>query len=271
MNFVFEEKGRSSLLNNANNLMINPDIKIRELTTVEELQGCVDLQRKVFAMPDLEISPVRHLIVTKFAGGFTLAAFDGEKPVGFVLSVPMFNGGERAFYSHMTAVDKNYQNLGIGAKLKWAQRARSLDAGVEYIKWTFQPVLARNAFFNLERLGATIKTYMPNFYGTGAEANEVNDTILHIESDRLFADWHLNSPKVVALSKGEKYIESGEVLKKIEVPINWNDLVIKDAKTAINEQSRIKKEFQTAFAEGLIVKGFERSETHPKYLLYNNS
>jgi hypothetical protein len=56
----------------------------------------------------------------------------------------------------MTAVDKNYQNYGIGAKLKWAQRERALQEGVNYIKWTFQPVQARNAFFNLERLGATI-------------------------------------------------------------------------------------------------------------------
>jgi predicted GNAT superfamily acetyltransferase len=147
--------------------MTEKNIEIREVSTVEELQGCVDLQRSVFATPDLENSPVRHLIVTKYAGGFTLAAFDGERMVGFVLSVPMFKGTERAFYSHMTAVDKNYQNYGIGAKLKWAQRERALQEGVNYIKWTFQPVQARNAFFNLERLGATINVYAPNFYGTG--------------------------------------------------------------------------------------------------------
>lgn len=113
--------------------MTNPNkknIEIRECETVAELQGCVDLQRKVFATPDLENSPVRHLIVTKFAGGFTLGAFDGGKMVGFVLSVPGFNGEKRFFYSHMTAVDQDYQNSGIGARLKWAQRERSLKEGV---------------------------------------------------------------------------------------------------------------------------------------------
>lgn len=251
--------------------MIKPEIEIREVTTVEELQGCVDLQREVFATPDLENSPVRHLIVTKYAGGFTLGAFDGAKMVGFVLSVPMFygdGGKKRAFYSHMTAVDKKYQNSGIGAKLKWAQRERSLQEGVDYIKWTFQPVQARNAFFNLERLGAVIKIYMPNFYGTDYTTSAEQDSVRGVDSDRLFADWFLNSPKTVALSKGEKFVETGEVVRAIEIPNNWNQLVVADTARAIAEQDRIKREFQAAFAEGLVCKGFERSETSPKYLLY---
>jgi predicted GNAT superfamily acetyltransferase len=248
--------------------MSEKNIEIREVSTVEELQGCVDLQRSVFATPDLENSPVRHLIVTKYAGGFTLAAFDGAQMVGFVLSVPMFKGTERAFYSHMTAVDVNYQNYGIGTKLKWAQRERALREGVNYIKWTFQPVQARNAFFNLERLGATIKIYEPNFYGTDYATSAEQDSVRGIDSDRLFADWHLDSPKVVALSKNEKYQETGEIVRTIAIPNNWNELVVADTAKAIAEQERIKREFHAAFANGLIAKGFERSNTNPKYLLY---
>ncbi|HEX8286952.1 MAG TPA: GNAT family N-acetyltransferase [Pyrinomonadaceae bacterium] len=248
--------------------MGKPEIDIREVTTVEELQGCVDLQREVFAVPDLENSPVRHLIVTKNAGGFTLAAFDGEKMVGFVLSVPMFKGAERAFYSHMTAVAREYQNYGIGAQLKWAQRERALNEGVNYIKWTFQPVQARNAFFNLERLGATIQVYAPNFYGTDYSTSAEQDSVKGIDSDRLFADWILDSPKVVALSKGESYEEKGAVVKTISIPADWNHLVVADTARAVGEQERVKREFQAAFADGLICKGFERNETEPKYLLY---
>lgn len=249
--------------------MTGKNIEIREVSTVEELQGCVDLQRSVFATPDLENSPVRHLIVTKYAGGFTLAAFDEGKMVGFVLSVPMFKETQRAFYSHMTAVDKNYQNYGIGAKLKWAQRTRALQEDVNYIKWTFQPVQARNAFFNLERLGATISVYQPNFYGTDYSTSLEQDSVRGIDSDRLFADWHLDSPKVVALSKGEKYEESGEIVRTIEIPNDWNDLVVVDTAKAIAEQNRIKREFQESFAQNLIAKGFERNESSPKYLLYS--
>ncbi len=252
--------------------MEKPEINIREVETVEEMQGCVDLQRKVFASPDLEISPVRHLIVAKHAGGFTLGAYSGEKLVGFVLSLPMFRGDQRAFYSHMAAVDNDLQNAGIGAKLKWAQRTQALKDGANYIKWTYQPVLARNAFFNLERLGVTISQYMPNYYGTDAESSaEQKEVQQGVDSDRLFVDWFLDSPKTVALSKGEKFEEKGEIVRKIEIPTNWNKLVVENTPAAIAEQERIKHEFQTAFAEGLIAKGFERSDTNPKYLLYKKT
>jgi predicted GNAT superfamily acetyltransferase len=253
--------------------MTRPEVTVREVETIEEMEQCVRLQREVFAMPDMEISPVRHLIVARYAGGFTMGAYLGERLVGFVLSLPMFTekSSERAFYSHMTAVDASLQSLGIGAKLKWGQRARALAAGGTYIKWTYQPVLARNAFFNIERLGVTINTYMPNFYGTGAESSaEQREAGEGVDSDRLYADWHLNSPKVEALAKGEKYTEAGEVARTIEIPPDWNELVVRDTPGAIKEQDRIKREFQTAFAEGLIVRGFERSATSPKYLLYKN-
>lgn len=250
-------------------IVTNSEIIIRECRSVEELQGCVDLQREVFASPDLENSPVRHLIVTKYAGGFTLGAFDGGKMVGFVLSVPMFRGTERALYSHMTAVDKNYQNSGVGARLKWAQREKALADGITFIKWTFQPVQARNAFFNLERLGAIVADYKPNFYGTDyATSSEQND-VFGLDSDRLFAEWYLNSEKVKQLAKGEKPFASAAPVETIEIPNDWNDLVKSDPQRAIAEQERIKKEFQAALAAGLIASGFERNEIAPKYLLYH--
>lgn len=249
--------------------MKNNEIEIREVTTVEDLAECVALQREVFASPDLEISPVRHLIVTRHAGGWTLGAYRDAKLVGFVLSVPMFrNGTERAFYSHMTAVRQEFQNLRIGARLKWAQRERALREGINYIKWTYQPVQARNAFFNLERLGVTIRTYMPNFYGTDYSTSPEQNEAVGLDSDRLFADWQLDAPKVVALSKGERFTETGTAARTIEIPNNWNNLVATNPEKAVAEQTRIKREFQKAFAEGLICKGFERSETSPRYLLF---
>jgi predicted GNAT superfamily acetyltransferase len=248
--------------------MKNNEIEIREVTTVEELAECVALQKEVFASPDLEISPVRHLIVTRYAGGWTLGAFAAGNLVGFVLSVPMFRGTERAFYSHMTAVKREFQNYGIGARLKWAQRARALREGVNYIKWTYQPVQARNAFFNLERLGAIIREYKPNFYGTDYSTSAEQNEIIGLDSDRLFADWHLDAPKVVALAKGEKFTETGKVARTIEIMNDWNNLVAANPAEAIAEQARIKEEFQKAFAGGLICKGFERSGTNPRYLLF---
>lgn len=243
-------------------------IEIREVTSVEGLIECSHLQREVFGLPDLEISPARHLIVTKHAGGFTLGAYVGEKLVGFVLSVPAFKAEERYFYSHMTAVLQAFQSYGIGAKLKWAQRERALNENVEFIKWTFQPTQARNAFFNLEKLGAFIKEYKPNFYGTDYSTAHEQDWKIGLDSDRLFAEWQLNSPKVVARSKGESYTENAEIEKKIEIPNNWNELVKVNPRQAVDEQNRVKKEFQQAFGEHLVAKAFEKNADRPQYLLY---
>jgi predicted GNAT superfamily acetyltransferase len=246
------------------------DIQIRECTTVEELSACVQLQRDVFALPEIEISPVRHLIVTKNAGGFTLGAFSGEELVGFVLSVPAFLRGERAFYSHMTAVRQDFQGLGIGARLKWAQRERSLTEGVKYIKWTFEPVKARNAYFNLEKLGAIVRDYAPNFYGTDYSTASDSGEKIGLASDRLFAEWDLESEKVRQFAAGQDYVECRPVVREITIPPDWYGLVKSDQQTAVTEQVRIKYEFEDAFSNGLVARGFERDATAPKYLLYED-
>lgn len=243
------------------------DIKVRECDSIQEMQKCVAIQRRSFFASDLEISPARHLLVTKETGGFTLGAYVGDRVVGFVLSVFMLREGKPALYSHMTAVDPEFQDLGIGAKLKWAQRERALSEGINFIKWTFQPVLPRNAHFNLDRLGAIIRTYRPNFYGTDSDSN-ADVGAVGLDSDRLFAEWVLDSPKVVALSRGEGWEETAEIKQKIEIPPNWGALVEADVHGAIAEQRRIKDEFMSAFERGLVARAFERSETHPKFLLY---
>ncbi len=248
--------------------MTNKEIIIRECVSPEELARCVALQKNVFNLPDLEISPVRHLIVTQHAGGFTLGAFDGEQLVGFVLSVVSFIRNEKMFYSHMTAIDQAYQNYGIGSRLKWAQRRRAIEEGVRYIKWTFQPVQARNAFFNLEKLGATVTEYQPNFYGTDYAADDDDSLKSGIDSDRLFAQWELTSERVTKLSNGEPDMLTGNVVRKIRIPNNWNELIKSDRSQAIAEQNRVKEEFSEAIAGGLVCRGFEKDETDPKYLLF---
>ncbi len=247
------------------------EIKVRECTEIEKFYGCIDIQRKVFASPELEISPVRHFIVAKNAGGFTLGAFIGEKLVGFVLSnAGILSTGEPFFYSHMTAVAGEFQNRGIGAKLKWAQRDEAIKRGVKFIKWTFQPVQARNAFFNLEKLGAVVREYQANFYGTDYSTSTAQDEKIGLDSDRLFAEWHLKTGKVVALANGESFRETNKAVKKIEIPVDWNHLVKTNPAQAIAEQTRVKNEFKAAFAENLIAKSFIRNETNPYFLLFKN-
>jgi predicted GNAT superfamily acetyltransferase len=249
------------------------DIVIRECVTIDELDSCVRLQREVFGLPDLEISPRRHLIVSRQAGGWTLGAFVDERLVGFVHHLAAIRGVEIYGYSHMMAVDFDFQNKGVGTRLKWSQRERAIQEGRSFIKWTWDPMQARNAHFNLNRLGVTVGNYAVNFYGTDyptspwlAQAEPAG-----IDSDRLFASWQLASPRVINLAKGSASLVepvSDKPAATIEIPTNWTKLCREDAGQAREEQLRVRGEFQQAFAAGLIAAGFERSSEHPRYLLY---
>lgn len=243
-------------------------IVIRECTTIDELDACVSLQREAFGLPDLEISPRRHLIVSRQAGGWTLGAFAGERLVGFVHHlVAITSDDEITGYSHMMAVARDYQNYGVGGRLKWAQRARALAEGRNFIKWTWDPMQARNAYFNLNRLGVIVDRYAENFYGTDYVTEPDQDRNSGLDSDRLIASWRLGSKRVVERASGSvSSLPSPTV--RISIPVDWAKLVKQDAVNAKEEQLRVRAEFKSAFANGLLCAGFERSNEKPSYLLY---
>ncbi len=247
---------------------MNQEIEIRECVTLDELHECVKLQQEVFSLPDIELSPVRHLVVTKNAGGFTLGAYAGGELAGFVLSVPAFYLDQRAYYSHMTAVRRDMQGAGVGAKLKWAQRDRSLNEGVKLIRWTFEPWKSRNAFLNLEKLGAVIARYERDFYGTDYNTAAVYGRKIGLASDRLFADWVLDSEKVEKLAAGENYRETAEPAGSISVPSDWFKIVEESPDAAVAIQQRMRADFEEAFAKGLIVRAFDRNADDPRYVLF---
>lgn len=249
------------------------EIEIRECTTVEEFDQCIRLQSEAFALPDLEISPRRHLIVSRRAGGWTLGAFAGGEMVGFVHHLVAVREPEEIIgYSHMMAVARSFQNRGVGAHLKWAQRARALAEGRRFIKWTWDPMQARNAHFNLNRLGVTVRSYGVNFYGTDyITVERETGTDAKIDSDRLFADWQLDSARVTLLAEGRASEISLSPAATIEIPPNWTQLIREDARAARREQLRVRAEFQEAFGSGLVCASFERDEAHPRYLLFRES
>ena len=244
-------------------------VEIRQVKTIEDYNACVLLQRDVFGLPDLEISPRRHLIVSEQAGGWTLGAFVGDELVGFVHHLAAVRGNEIFGYSHMMAVAAEYQNRGVGAQLKWAQRARALSEGRDFIKWTFEPVKARNAHFNLNRLGVVVRSYAVNFYGTdyGKRPEKGAGGLPGMDSDRLFASWELNSPRVQDLSE-RREISVGNPDQVIEISNDFASLLKCDPAAAKAESLRIREEFLRAFAAGLVCRAFERDEKRPKYLLY---
>ncbi|MBD0327175.1 MAG: hypothetical protein ICV68_12135, partial [Pyrinomonadaceae bacterium] len=247
-------------------------ISVRECLTIDELDACVRLQREAFGLPDLELTPRRHLIVSRKAGGWTLGAFLDGRMLGFVLHlVAVRNKDELIGYSHMMAVAKSAQNMGIGARLKWAQRERALSEKRNFIKWTWDPMQARNAHFNLNRLGVTVSSYGANFYGTDYLTFPHEQSDAHsLDSDRLFADWDLLSPRVVELAAGRD-ASVGSPAAEITIPPDWQMLIKHDPRAARREQLRVRAEFEQAFAAGLVCAGFKRDEERPRYLLFHES
>jgi predicted GNAT superfamily acetyltransferase len=252
------------------------EFSVRECSTVEEFDECVALQREAFGLPDLELSPRRHLIVARSAGGWVLGAFAGPRLVGFVLNqVATWSRGaettgrEIAGYSHMMAVAKDYQNRGVGARLKWAQRARALSEGVRFIRWTWDPVQSRNAHFNLNRLGVVVRSYAVNYYGTDySTATSTFGEAHGIDSDRLVAVWWLSDSRVEQLARGERPEAREAPAAFVEIPPDWGTLLRRSPEEARAELLRVRREFQSHFAAGLVCAGFERDEGRPRYLLY---
>lgn len=241
---------------------------IRECTTIEELDRCVALQREAFGLPDLELSPRRHLIVSRQAGGWILGAFVADRMVGFVHHLAAVRGHNEIFgYSHVMAVAKDYQNKGVGARLKWAQRERALSEGRKLIKWTWDPMLARNAHFNLNRLGAIVETYLDDFYGLDYGADKGMD----LPSDRLSATWKIDTPRVHELAKRTETPFEGKRVGTIAIPTEWNALLKRDVQRAREVQTRVRDEFHKAFGNGLICAGFERGQDESRYVLFEGN
>jgi predicted GNAT superfamily acetyltransferase len=169
----------------------------------------------------------------------------------------------------MMAVAFEYQNRGVGARLKWGQRQRAIEEGRTFIKWTWDPMQARNAHFNLNRLGVTVTSYAENFYGTDYVTDPTaTGEAPGIDSDRLFANWQLQSPRVIELADGSAARVVASPDSTIRIPAEWSKLIKQNPVEARQQQLRVRQDFHNAFASGLVCAGFERSAESPRYLLY---
>lgn len=173
------------------------DIVIRKCQSLADFHLCVALQREIWQEDDLEIEPVTAFVVAANTGGQVLGAFQGDRLVGYTLAVAAIRDGVPYLHSHMAGVHADFRDRSIGRLLKLAQRDEALSRNLRLICWTFDPLEFRNAYFNLNRLGAICRQYLPNFYG-------VTSSPLHrgMPTDRLFAEWHLDSPRVMAVAAG---------------------------------------------------------------------
>ncbi len=229
-------------------------LALRNCTTLEEFAACVALQKEVWGFSDAELVPLRIFSLAPKIGGQLVGAWDGDTLVGFAMAIPGNRYGHPYLHSHMVAVKEGHRNTGLGRRLKLFQREDAIARGYELMEWTFDPLEIKNAYFNLERLGAIARRYNVNQYG-------ITNSPLQgfLPTDRLVAEWWMKSRRVeTVVSTGHRpaiHEETG-----IEVPheiYDWKaDPSMRGRATEV--QSRNRGAFQDAFARGLSCLGYER-------------
>jgi predicted GNAT superfamily acetyltransferase len=242
-------------------------IQIRSCSGFDEMEACVDLQIETWGYDGSDVMPRKAFLLAQKIGGQVIGAFDGELAsspecpsakslVGFAMSLPGIkesqNGPRPYLHSHMLAVRPSHRNRGLGAQLKWEQRREALSRGVRHMEWTFDPLAIKNAFLNIHRLGATSCVYLVDFYGVSSSRLQGG-----LPTDRLLADWQLDSPRVSSSFEG-RTITRHVVEERILVPASieqWKASEI-DRERAFAVQIENRQKFFEAFSRGLAVLGF---------------
>ncbi len=249
------------------------------------------MQVEVWGFSEFEVVPAAHLIAMHHYGGTCIGAFDGARMVGFVFGFPGWEAGRPFHHSHMLAVLPEFRGKRVGEDLKWAQRERVLTQGLDLINWTFDPLQAPNANLNINRLGAVCRRYKVNLYGE-------SHSPLHggIPTDRFEAEWHLESPRVKTLSRGdaadagpwddlplanrtrrdtygllacepELALDLDDEAIGIEVPLTITDLMERNRDSALNWRLQSRRLFQEYFGRGYVVEALHRGEAAACYRL----
>jgi predicted GNAT superfamily acetyltransferase len=277
------------------------DINIRPIKSFDDAHQIEDLQLLVWPGSETDVVPAHILLAIARNGGLGLGAFDGEKLVGFVLG---FLGTDREspnrpamaqlkHHSHMLGVHPDYRDLGVGFRLKVAQRDFVNKQGIRLITWTYDPLQSRNAYLNIHRLGTVCRRYRREAYG------EMRDQLnIGYPSDRLEVEWWITSSRVKSRIKGsresldlanflgagaikinparlgsgdllypaEQILPMEDLILLIEIPPNIAKIKEYNAELAIRWRLHTRALFEEAFSKGYLVTDFIylKEERYPR-------
>ena len=242
-------------------------IRIRSCSGMDEMQACVDLQIETWGYDESDAIPRKTFLLAQKIGGQVIGAFDSDLTrnaadgtdgalVGFAMSLPGLKstpqGPQPYIHSHMLAVRPSHRNRGLGMQLKWEQRREALSRGIRHMEWTFDPLEIKNAFLNIHRLGAISREYRANFYGVSSSRLQGG-----LPTDRLLAEWELDSPRVEALH-ARRPAAARTIEERILVPASIAKWKAGEAtrQRAFDVQLENQQKFQKAFSRGLAVLDF---------------
>lgn len=270
--------------------------EVRRLVDVAEYRQLERVQQAVWGFVDADTVPLHTLVAVGTHGGLVLGAFDHERPserrlVGMAFG---FDGRDERgvkHHSHQLGVEPDVAGAGLGRRLKWLQRDEVLRGGVPRITWTFDPLMAMNAWFNVRVLGAVCDRYRVDVYG------QIRDVLnAGLATDRMVVDWWLASPRVVGRSRGEVppprfdgagaqdlvdvEADPGSGLRvprawhaptaeraRLEIPADLQTLKADHPEAADTWRHVTREAFLAAFAAGFVVTDVDRRDGRVFYLL----
>lgn len=237
-------------------------IVVRELTELGELRRAAAVLGEIWGVPDSPPLSAELLRALAKADNYVAAAFDPEADArdGMVGVCVGFHGPPeaRAMHSHIAGVTSAVAGRHVGFALKLHQRAWCLDRGIGLMEWTYDPLVARNAYFNLGKLGARVAEYLPDFYGAMGDGINGDD-----ESDRILVHWTLADPDVVAACGGTAVapvVPTGAAASWVAVPRDIETLRLADAEQARGWRVKVREQLTTALAHGGRVAGFDKDK-----------
>lgn len=220
------------------------EIDIRPLDTLDAILAGAQLFDEVW-VGDRATMPANILRALEHSGNYVVGLYDGERMIG--ASAAFFGPpADRTMHSHITGILPGHQGRGLGRQLKAHQRAWALERGVGRITWTFDPLIRRNAHFNLAVLGASATEYLVNHYGEMPDDVNRGD-----ESDRLLVSW--------ALAEQPAPTPPGDAVSAVvDLPDDIETLRRTDPAAAAEWRSRVRHALRGHLASGLRIGGVDR-------------
>ncbi|MGB3375424.1 MAG: GNAT family N-acetyltransferase [Microbacterium sp.] len=231
-------------------------VTVRELPAVDEQAAAIRLLTEIWKRsPENPPVPPELLRAMSKAGNYIAGAYEGDALIGVAIAFHM-NPERHALHSHIAGISPAHVGRSAGFALKQHQRAWALAQGIDTIEWTYDPLVARNAYFNIAKLGAQAEEYLANFYGEIADGVNNDD-----ETDRILVGWHLRSPQAIACAAGvpaSAQRAPGDV--HVTVPADVEQLRLVDRAAAQQWRRTVRDQLTDLLDAGGRIIGFDRTE-----------